>query len=209
MPRAGALAVERHSASSALCRLRASNRVARGRIFIPVVSSHRCCLRGHAQHLCQWPKPPLVGSSRSWRGAIVTPPRARGVRYLDTQCYSPLGLPIGVNRGSGFGVVDKLLPVGQGFGGGGRGALTVSLSGLTHISSHTQYKQYNRAKGSTHREPPEVAPLPQRQRRRAGAGARSTQARPSQDGRQRRRRANCSMLFPDRPRGRIVHYTRV
>eukprot|EP00962_Isochrysis_galbana_P013992 scaffold3978_cov112-Isochrysis_galbana.AAC.1 len=51
--------VDRHSASSALlCRLRASNRVARGRIFLPVVSSRRCCRRGHAQHLCPWPKPP-------------------------------------------------------------------------------------------------------------------------------------------------------
>eukprot|EP00962_Isochrysis_galbana_P044116 scaffold17001_cov84-Isochrysis_galbana.AAC.2 len=50
--------VDRHSASSALCRLRASNGVARGRIFIPVVSSRRCCRRGHAQHLCPWPKPP-------------------------------------------------------------------------------------------------------------------------------------------------------
>eukprot|EP00962_Isochrysis_galbana_P023299 scaffold7011_cov112-Isochrysis_galbana.AAC.29 len=50
--------VDRQNASSALCRLRASNRVARGRKIIPVVSSHRCCRRGHAQHLCPWPKPP-------------------------------------------------------------------------------------------------------------------------------------------------------
>eukprot|EP00962_Isochrysis_galbana_P044434 scaffold17249_cov126-Isochrysis_galbana.AAC.1 len=49
------------NASSAQCavhRLRASNRVARGRKIISVVSSHWCCLRGHAQHLCPWPKPP-------------------------------------------------------------------------------------------------------------------------------------------------------
>eukprot|EP00962_Isochrysis_galbana_P005457 scaffold1485_cov124-Isochrysis_galbana.AAC.1 len=44
----------------ALCRLRASTstRVSRGREIIPVVSSRRCCRRGHAQHLCPWPKPP-------------------------------------------------------------------------------------------------------------------------------------------------------
>eukprot|EP00962_Isochrysis_galbana_P034274 scaffold11573_cov114-Isochrysis_galbana.AAC.2 len=33
-------------------------RVSRGRKIIPVVNSHRCCRRGHAQHLCPWPKPP-------------------------------------------------------------------------------------------------------------------------------------------------------
>eukprot|EP00962_Isochrysis_galbana_P049322 scaffold20836_cov106-Isochrysis_galbana.AAC.3 len=50
--------VDRQSASSALCRLRASTRVSRGREIIAVVSSRQCCRRGHAQHLCPWPKPP-------------------------------------------------------------------------------------------------------------------------------------------------------
>eukprot|EP00962_Isochrysis_galbana_P015295 scaffold4394_cov113-Isochrysis_galbana.AAC.1 len=62
-PRAGALVSGQatgraQSASSALCRLRASTRVSRGRVIIPVVSSRRCCQRGHAQHHCQWSKPP-------------------------------------------------------------------------------------------------------------------------------------------------------
>eukprot|EP00962_Isochrysis_galbana_P004760 scaffold1309_cov117-Isochrysis_galbana.AAC.6 len=59
MPRAGALAVDRHSAPAVRCA--GSGRatgLARGRIFIPVMSSHRCCLREHAQHLCPWPRPP-------------------------------------------------------------------------------------------------------------------------------------------------------
>eukprot|EP00962_Isochrysis_galbana_P022367 scaffold6695_cov136-Isochrysis_galbana.AAC.6 len=50
--------VDRQNASSALCRLRAGTRVSRGREIIPVVNSHRCCRRGHAPHLCSWPKPP-------------------------------------------------------------------------------------------------------------------------------------------------------
>eukprot|EP00962_Isochrysis_galbana_P002979 scaffold830_cov112-Isochrysis_galbana.AAC.11 len=69
-------------ADCALCRLRASNRAARGRKIIPVVSSLQCCRRGHAQHLLSVAKTTSVGSSRSWRGAIVTPSRARGVVFF-------------------------------------------------------------------------------------------------------------------------------
>eukprot|EP00962_Isochrysis_galbana_P023030 scaffold6910_cov136-Isochrysis_galbana.AAC.3 len=55
----GALALDRQRRQQcAVHWLRAGNRVARGRKIISVVSSHWCCLRGHAQHLCPWPKPP-------------------------------------------------------------------------------------------------------------------------------------------------------
>eukprot|EP00962_Isochrysis_galbana_P034498 scaffold11693_cov115-Isochrysis_galbana.AAC.2 len=81
------LLVDRQSASSALYRLRASTRVSRGREIIPVVSPRQCCRRGHAQHLCPWPKPsqwaPAEAGAAS--GAIVTPPRARGVVFFRTR----------------------------------------------------------------------------------------------------------------------------
>eukprot|EP00962_Isochrysis_galbana_P011795 scaffold3334_cov139-Isochrysis_galbana.AAC.2 len=62
-PRAGALASGQATGRAPAVRcagsgLRASTRVSRGRVIIPVVSSRRCCQRGHAQHHCQWSEPP-------------------------------------------------------------------------------------------------------------------------------------------------------
>eukprot|EP00962_Isochrysis_galbana_P005473 scaffold1487_cov116-Isochrysis_galbana.AAC.12 len=61
-PRAGALASGQATGRAQAVRCAGSGRapgyVSRGRVIIPIVSSRRCCQRGHAQHHCQWSKPP-------------------------------------------------------------------------------------------------------------------------------------------------------
>eukprot|EP00962_Isochrysis_galbana_P011861 scaffold3347_cov110-Isochrysis_galbana.AAC.6 len=54
--------VDRQSASSAMCRARASDRLSRGRNFVPVLSSPRCCLRGLAWRLSPRPNHPIFAN---------------------------------------------------------------------------------------------------------------------------------------------------